>query len=79
MYNIYVALSPVFFLKFVMELWGLIDIRISFPLKILRINEYISPIFLYAFILARPRLGSLPVIFHKRVTEFLPLIDIFTA
>ena len=37
----------------------------------------ISPSFIYAFTLARSRLGLLPAIFHKFVTKFRPLIGVF--
>ena len=36
--------------------------------------EWISPNFVYAYILTRYRLGLLPVIFRKFVAELLPLI-----
>ena len=38
--------------------------------------DSISPVFLYAFILAFSRLGFLPVMFCLFITELWPLIDV---
>ena len=38
--------------------------------------DTISPNFVYAFMLRRFRLGLLPGIFHKLVSELWPLIDV---
>ena len=68
-YTIYrLALLPVIFLEFVIELWPLIDIKV--------LNDRVSANFKHAFIFAESRLGLLPVIFHKFVTELWSLIDV---
>ena len=64
-----------FFRKFVIELWPLIDVRLLFPLYILRKMDRVIPNFVYALILTRSRLGLLAGIFHKFVKELWPLID----
>ena len=48
----------------VAELLPLTDVRILFPLNILRIIDRILPNFVCAFKLIRSRLGLLPVNFH---------------
>ena len=66
------------FCKFIRELWPLIDVKISFPLNILRqqVNG-IWPKFAYALgILTRSRLELLRVSFHKLITQLQPLIDV---
>ena len=64
-----VVTVPVIFPKFVTELRALIDIKISFPLNILRI----TPNFIYAFILVR---SSTSHILQIYIAELLSLTDV---
>ena len=58
-------------------LWPLIDVRISFPLYIVRKkNDRISPNFIYAIELTIYILRLLSVIFDLFVKELWPLIDV---
>ena len=70
------GLLRVHFPKFITELWPFIDVRISFPLNILRRIDGIRPNFAYALILIRSRFGLLSVNFHELITELWPLIDV---
>ena len=61
-----------------MELWPLIDVRISFPLNIFTKKGQNLTNSVYALILSRSRLGLLPVTyvsFCKFAAELWPLID----
>ena len=73
-------LLPVIFVKFVTELCPLIDIRILFPLNILRTNGWNFTKFYICISIGNwSKMGLLPVIFYKFLTELWPLIDVFTA
>ena len=69
------GLLRVNFRKIITELWPLIDVRISFPLKYLE-NESMGPIFAYVLILTSSRLGLLGINFQKFIKELWPLIDV---
>ena len=62
--------------KFITELWPLIDVRILFPLNILRANWWNLTKFVYALTLTRSKLRLLRVICRKFVIELWPLIDV---
>ena len=63
------------FRKFLTEFWSLINVRISFPLNILRTNEWNLAKFCnaYALILKTSRLGLLHVNFHKVYNRVMAL------
>ena len=70
------GLLRIIFLTFVTEFRPFIDVRILFPLNIMRKMDRISPNLIYAFILTRSRLELLAVIFCLYVTELWSLIDV---
>ena len=70
-------LSIIFCLFVTHPVMALIDFRISFPLNIFRKNgQNLTNLSTCALIFTRSRLGLLPVIFLKFITELWPLIDI---
>ena len=69
------GLLRVNFRKFIRELWPFIDVRISFPLNIMRASWRKLAKFCI-WILGRSKMGSLQVHFWKFAAEFWPLIDV---
>ena len=66
----------VIFCTFVIELWPLIEYRISFPLNILTANGQKLTKFSILIDIDKSMLGLLTVIFRNFVAELQPLIDI---
>ena len=64
------------FFKFVTELWPLIDVRISFPFNILRMNGQNLTKFCIHINIDKIYVGIVKLHFCKFVTDLWPMIDV---